>query len=213
MIDEKKLQEIESRSLLTLEQTLALFSTDDFNTPVDICDDLGSFGTDPCSNPRSHIAAENRYMFEQELRARDCEALAALAVREMEHGGGCRDRLLDLATAIRAQMPRQTDGLTANWIGWVFANFPYSNPLRWCERLHDHDDAWVALAKLDTTTRWWSVLMDSGATWAPFRARIKHEQPGKSMTSNFPSVLIWKRWHPPRAMQKRLWLPVYGVAA
>lgn len=212
MIDEKRLREIEARSNMTLEQVLALFGSDDFNTPKWFCDLLPEFGTDPCSNPRSAIRAKIRFVFEHELRARECAEWSTIAHNAIGEDVGVR--LANLAAAIRAaDCGMSNDGLREHWFGSVWSNFPYSDPLPWCQRLHDHDDTWVALAKLDTTTKWWSVLMDSRAEWAPFRHRFKFEQPGKSMTANFPSVLVWKRWEPTAEIAKHLWWKSYGVAA
>ncbi len=107
------------------------------------------------------------------------------------------------------------DGLTAHWgRRSVFANFPYSNPLPWCQRLRDHEGPWCCLAKLDPSTRWWAALMEATPTVAPFRKRLKFEG-DKSMTANFPSVLVYSAWRPSRELAKHLWLPTFqltGVA-
>jgi len=104
------------------------------------------------------------------------------------------------------------NGLTVPWLGSVFVNCPYSAPMPWCTRLVEHPDAFCALLKLDPTTRWFALLVDSGATWAPFRARLKFERPDKPpMTANFPSVLVWGGgWKPSRAITARLWRPHHG---
>ncbi len=103
------------------------------------------------------------------------------------------------------------DGLMSRWIGSVFVNGPYSDPLPWCKRLRDHDGPWCALWKLDPTTRWWAALMESMPTVAPFRKRIRFEG-DKSMTANFPSVLVYSAWRPPLALRPYLWLPSYSSA-
>jgi hypothetical protein len=130
--------------------------------------ELGRFGTDPCSNPRSLIESDIAY--------------------SLEAGN---------------------DGLVDEWIGSVFANFPYSDPFPWCERLAAYEDQWCALAKLDTTTKWWHVLMDSGAQWAPFRKREKFRNgKPKGCTANFASVLVYHNgWQPSAELAARLWMP------
>lgn len=142
-------------------------STDYQNTPRDLALDLGSFDTDPCSNPRSHIRAQRSYC--------------------LENG---------------------QDGLALPWIGSVWCNGPYSDPLPWCERLRAHSGPWCALWKLDTTTEWFATLMRAGAGWAPFRKRIKFESPGNVGSADFASVLVWRDWQPPEAVCARLWMPV-----
>lgn len=156
------------------------YSTDSWCTPQWLCDALGGFDLDPCSNPRSLIKSRLRFQLEP---------------------------LIDSQLHIE-----QCDGLAADWDGSVFCNPPYSDPFPWAKRLVAHNGPWVALLKLDTTTRWWATLMSSGATWAPFRARLKFEQPGKVQTANFASALVWSCWCPSRELAARLWLPTYGAA-
>ena len=106
------------------------------------------------------------------------------------------------------------DGLVQTWgsLTTVFVNPPYSNPMPWCRKLAEHQAAWCALTKLDPSTRWHAVLVNSGCTWAPFRARLKFERPDKPpMTANFPSVLVWGGgWKPSKAVLARLWSPRRG---
>lgn len=97
------------------------------------------------------------------------------------------------------------DGLKADWYGRVFCNPPYSNVTPWAGRLVAHPDPWVTLVKLDPTTKWWATLMSSNPIVAPFRRRIKFEGE-KSMTANFPSVLVFKNWTPPAGLRPYLWL-------
>lgn len=104
------------------------------------------------------------------------------------------------------------DGLALPWVGSVWCNCPYSNVLPWARRLADHDGPWCALLKLDPSTRWYAALMAVNPTVAPFRKRLKFEG-DRAMTANFPSVLIWKRWDPPAALQPHLWLSTYARAA
>lgn len=103
------------------------------------------------------------------------------------------------------------DGLSLPWLGLVWANFPYSAPLPWCLRLRDHDGPWVALAKLDPSTRWWAVLMEANPTVAPFRKRLKFEG-AQTLTANFPSVLVFSAWRPSTALVPHLWLSTYATA-
>lgn len=105
------------------------------------------------------------------------------------------------------QLERGEDGLALPWVGSVWCNGPYSDPLPWCERLRAHGEPWAALWKLDTTTAWFRVLVDSGAFWAPFRKRLRFDRPGNCGSADFPSVLFWRDWQPSEAVLARLWAP------
>lgn len=105
------------------------------------------------------------------------------------------------------------DGLAEEWVNsdgspaLLFANFPYSHPDPWCERLRDHAGGWVALPKHDPTPDWWHQLMAARPWWAPFKKRLKFHRPGNCGVAPFPSALIWKNWTPPAAVLARLWAP------
>lgn len=103
------------------------------------------------------------------------------------------------------------DGLLVPWRGSVFCNPPYSDVGPWAVKLAAHDGPWVALVKLDPSTRWWATIMMATPTIAPFRKRIKFEG-DRAMTANFPSVLIYSAWRPSAALRPHLWLPTYGGA-
>ena len=105
------------------------------------------------------------------------------------------------------QLERGEDGLTSPWTGSVWCNGPYSQPLPWCRRLAGHSGPWCALWKLDTTTEWFATMVDAGASWAPFRDRLRFERPDKApLTANFASVLVWRDWTVPVALRPYLWL-------
>jgi len=111
------------------------------------------------------------------------------------------------------------DGLAEPWTlspggpaASVWCNGPYSDPLPWCERLARHTGPWAALWKLDTTTRWFDVLMRACDAWACFRDRITFERPGNCGTANFSSVLVWGGgWVPPLELAPYLWPSSNGV--
>jgi hypothetical protein len=124
-------------------------------------------------------------------------------------------RITDRGYAFRLDHPdpELRDGLAKDWNDFgsysFFVNFPYSKPLPWCEKLRDHRGPWCVLAKLDPTTKWWAALMEVTPTVAPFRKRLRFEG-DKSMTANFPSVLVYSAWRPPAALVPHLWLPSYA---
>ena len=164
-------------SLFTETSETRILSTDSQNTPRDLAIDLGWFDLDPCSNPDSHILAR-----------RTCS---------LENG---QDGLADLWTI---------DGTRDTAPASVFCNGNYSDPLPWCERLAQHSAPWAALWKLDPTTEWFRELTEarSQVWWAPFRKRLKFERAGNCGSADFPSVLVWRRWQPSKAVLARLLAP------
>lgn len=103
------------------------------------------------------------------------------------------------------------DGLAFDWgVRSAYTNPPYSNVMPWALKLVAHRGPWVALLKLDPTTKWWAHLMTAAPTIAPFRKRIAFESDsGGTMTANFPSVLIFSAWRPPAELVPHLWLSRY----
>lgn len=111
-------------------------------------------------------------------------------------------------------LARGEDGLALAWRGSVFSNYPYSDPSPWCVRLAAHDGPWVALTKLDPSTRWWAQLMSGCTGWAGFRHRLKFERGDKPpLTANFPSALVWSCWKPSAELSSHLWLPNYAAVS
>lgn len=157
-------------------------SSDSWCTPGDLCALLGAFDLDPCSNARSKLIAEHSCSLEgNSLRCIGRDGLS-ISWRTRDYG-----------------RPYS-----------VFVNPPYSNPLPWCLRLTAHNGPWVALVKLDPSTKWWAALMRSCSAWAPFTRRLKFDRPDKPpLTANFPSALVWSLWRPSAELQKRLWIQSY----
>lgn len=121
----------------------------------------------------------------------------------------CSNPRSHIRAAVTYMLERGFDGLAMRWAPlWsVFVNGPYSNPLPWCQRLRAHRGPWCSLWKLDTTTAWFAELMAAGATWAPFKKRLRYERPGNCGSADFPSVLVWRDWQPSDAVLARLWTP------
>jgi hypothetical protein len=157
--------------------------SDSWRTPMWLADLLGKFDLDPCTGPGSFIQAT-------------------------------------------VNITKETNGLiypwdTADVIGdeyplmWrpasVYCNPPYSDPSPWCARLRGHAGPWVALVKLDPTTRWWADLMMASPIWAPFKRRLRFAPPPgwdrPAMTASFPSALVWHSWIPCTELQNHLWMP------
>ena len=106
------------------------------------------------------------------------------------------------------QLERGQDGLVLPWVGSVWCNGPYSDPLPWCERLRGHQGPWAALWKLDSTTAWFSVLVRAADAWAPFRKRLTFDRAGNCGSADFSSVLAWGGgWTPSASVLQRLWAP------
>jgi hypothetical protein len=155
-------------------------TTDDWCTPKWLCDLLGRFDLDPCSNARSHVDAYGVCDLTGEHR------------NTLE-----RDGLEYDWRRVREREPVS-----------VFVNPPYSNVMPWAVKLAEHNGPWCALLKLDPTTKWWATLMTASPQVAPFRKRIKFEG-SPSMTANFPSALVYRAWAPSRELEQHMWIARY----
>jgi hypothetical protein len=165
--------------------TLALFpgvpmladSTDAQCTPRDLALDLGTFGIDPCSNPRSHIAAIMKCMLE---RGED---------------GLAHSWLDDESEPLSAFV----NGPYSNPLPWCERLRAHRGP--WCALWKlDPTTKWHAelLARGPNGGR---------AKWAPFRKRLAFEKAGNVGSADFPCMLAWRDWRPSRALLRWLWTP------
>lgn len=171
--------------------TLALFpglplvvdSTDAQCTPRDLALDLGRFGVDPCSNPRSHIRADRTCM--------------------LERG---QDGLADPWT-IDGSTSSPLASVFCN--GPYSAPLPWCERLRahrapWCALWKlDPTTRWHAelVARGPDGSR---------ARWAPFRMRLAFERKGNVGAADFPCMLAWRDWTPSRELLRWLWTPRYA---
>ena len=84
---------------------------------------------------------------------------------------------------------RSQDGLS-DWKDKTFVNPPYSNVLPWVEKAikeRQKGKRVVMLLKMDTSTKWFSRLQESGAKFMWINGRLQH-QTGKPAA--FPSMLV-----------------------
>ena len=82
------------------------------------------------------------------------------------------------------------DGLTMDWIGQVFVNPPYSNPLPWVKKAIEESKKGSIIALLlkhDSSTEWYRLLHEAGWHMMMINGRLKH---GTGKGAAFPSVLF-----------------------
>ena len=85
---------------------------------------------------------------------------------------------------------RSFDGLGSSWENKTFVNPPYSNPLPWVKKAIEENKKRkliVMLLKVDTSTKWFSLLQNHGAKFLWVNGRLKY-QCGKP--APFPSCLV-----------------------
>jgi hypothetical protein len=83
----------------------------------------------------------------------------------------------------RYSLEMRLDGLKLPWVGSVFLNWPYSDPLPWAIKLREELASGrctqaIVLCKHDSSTEWWRELV-KGATpdqWQ-FFSRIQFDEP------------------------------------
>ena len=92
------------------------------------------------------------------------------------------------------------DGLDLDWAqhGRIYVNPPYSNPTPWVEKAISEarraECCIVMLLKHDSSTKWYSKLVEAGARFFMLQGRINFWNPQgqqiKHSTASFPSVLV-----------------------
>lgn len=86
----------------------------------------------------------------------------------------------------------QFDGLSTDWHSPAYVNPPYSSPLPWVKKAIEQSKRGVAvvmLLRVDTSTRWYKLLMEHGCHVAFFNERIKFQ--GSKGSPNFCSMLVY----------------------
>jgi hypothetical protein len=83
----------------------------------------------------------------------------------------------------------EIDGLKIEWGNKTYVNPPYSNPLPWVLKAVEENKKGktiVMLLRMDTSTKWFKELQESGALflWVNGRLRFNTGKP-----ANFPSML------------------------
>ena len=84
---------------------------------------------------------------------------------------------------------RDFDGLGSDWKDKTFVNPPYSKPIDWVKKAIEENKKGkriVMLLRMDTSTRWFKMLQESGAVflWLNGRLRFNTGKPAP-----FPSML------------------------
>lgn len=93
----------------------------------------------------------------------------------------------------------QINGLDIEWKEKTYINPPYSNPLPWVIKAIEESrkgKTIVMLLKVDTSTKWFSLLIENRAHifWLNGRLKFKGKNyfsgNGKLSPANFPSMLV-----------------------
>lgn len=84
----------------------------------------------------------------------------------------------------------KVDGLKINWYDRTYVNPPYSMPMPWVMKAIDENKQGktiVMLLRMDTSTKWFKLLQEAGATfmWINGRLRFNTGKPAP-----FPSMLV-----------------------
>jgi hypothetical protein len=99
------------------------------------------------------------------------------------------DGWFDPCTLSNDEELRSFDGIGSTWKDKTFVNPPYSKPLPWVKQAIAEarkGKTVVLLLKMDTSTKWFRLLQEAGATflWVNGRLRFNTGKP-----ANFPSML------------------------
>ena len=85
----------------------------------------------------------------------------------------------------------QVNGLAIDWKEFNYVNPPYSQPLDWVLKAIEENKKGkfiVMLLRMDTSTRWFSLLQEAEAEFLWFAGRLHFSDTGKP--ANFPSMLV-----------------------
>ncbi len=84
------------------------------------------------------------------------------------------------------------DGLEIDWFNPAYVNPPYSNPLAWVKKAIEQSKKGinvVMLLRVDTSTKWYKLIMEQNPHIAFFNERIKFKDSKGS--PNFCSMLVF----------------------
>lgn len=164
-------------ALFSREQSANVDSSDAQCTPRDLALDLGIFGIDVCTNPRSHIQSIRTF--------------------SLENG---QDGLAEEWTLIPG------GPLASVWCNGEYSNpLPWCERLRahdapWCS-------LWKLETTTEWHRQLMAPgPRGYGGQWAPFRMRLKFERPGNCGGADFCSMLVWRDFEVPDAVRARLWM-------
>lgn len=104
----------------------------------------------------------------------------------------CSNARSTVQAARTYDLARGEDGLALPWVGSVFVNPPYGNPLPWAIRAAQHDGPIGVLVNADPSTRWWARLTDGLDTALLFTRRIQFAPPPgvAASTNSKPQALV-----------------------
>ena len=100
-----------------------------------------------------------------------------------------RDLFIDFFDPCPLNPNPQINGLTIEWKDRTFVNPPYSSPLKWVEKAIEESKKGkliVMLLRVDTSTKWFSKLIEAKAEILWFSKRLRFTD----TAANFPSMLV-----------------------
>lgn len=84
------------------------------------------------------------------------------------------------------------DGLKIKWESPAFVNPPYSKPILWVKKAIQENNKGVSvvmLLRVDPSTKWYKLLVESNAHFCYFNERLKFNE--SSNSPNFASMLVY----------------------
>ncbi len=92
---------------------------------------------------------------------------------------------------------REDDGLSRDWFGNVYVNFPFSAANAWVKKIcleadNPHVDGLIVLAKSDNRTEWYAELIEKSLCYCEYRGCLRFGSPtGKQVSAPFPVTLFY----------------------
>jgi hypothetical protein len=86
------------------------------------------------------------------------------------------------------------DGLSIKWVSPAFVNPPFSKTLSWVKKAIEESNKGIGvvmLLRVDTSTQWYKLLMESDAHIAYFNERLRFND--SNFSPCFSSMLVYLR--------------------
>lgn len=169
-------------------------ATNDWLSPPELVQACGPFDFDPCCYPlmpwrTAKVMVSNRTMARDRcILDADSPSYSGWGDRYQHTQCHCYDCLLALG---KHPVNLVEDGLKSTWLGRVWLNPPWDDPLPWAERMAAHGNGLMLTSAKSTETKWAQLILGEAQAVLFFKSRLLYHYPSgrKSKGAWTPSML------------------------